>query len=400
MTARGRLLAAVSATVLLNLIWATAPAPAAKPPGYDQEPQAFFPSSVSFPDRDHGWAFNARCNHATWCTNELWATSDGGDTWTKARPPAIKWYQARQTRDPATGAIVSVAFADERNGWLFDPSLFVTHDGGRTWNHEAHDGPIVDLTAKDGWVWALEIGACPGPAYCPPNARILRSPATARLQPLDVQPPGLEHARQLVATGPDTAYVVVSPSGGRDYEVLATDDGGTTWRRAPAPCRGEGVRIEPLSPTHLWIRCSRVHLSSVHAQSFDGGRTWAPAPSIATRRYATGPVAAGDGSILYEKGDGEGLRRSADGGATDGIVFESRASAGGRGFIKDIVRADRDHLWMVTVALEGPRPTRTPGSPSGPVLPPPQRRRWAVVAYRLRHLNQSGPRRTRPPGPT
>ncbi|HEX7275747.1 MAG TPA: sialidase family protein, partial [Acidimicrobiales bacterium] len=87
-------------------------------------------------------------------------------------------------------------------------------------------------------------------------------------------PPGLEEAQQLVATGAETAYVVAGTTGARDFEVLATDDGGATWRRAPAPCRGDGVRIEPLSPTHLWFRCSRVHSPSVHAQSFDGGRTW------------------------------------------------------------------------------------------------------------------------------
>ena len=332
---------------------------------------------MSFGDRDHGWAYNSRCNQANACFGELWATRDGGDVWTKSRTPPAKWNWMTSRDDPTTGAASSVVFADERIGWLFDPSLYVTRDGGRNWMQERHVRPVRDLSTHDGWVWALEHEPCPGTTHCFPDARILRSPVTGRLQPLAVQPTGVEGAEQLVAVSANTAYVVRSTNGSRDKEVLATDDGGVSRRRGAAPCRGDGVHIEQLSHDRLWLRCARVHLSTLQFESLDGGRTWAPAPPITAAPYASGPVAISDGSILYEKGDGGGLRRSTDHGMTDEIVFPTRASAGGRAFIHDFVRADRDHLWMITVDLEGTRS----GKGGGPVL-------WA--AYSLLRSDDGG----------
>ena len=97
-------------------------------------------------------------------------------------------------------------------------------------------------------------------------------------------------------------------------------------------------------------------------ESFDGGRTWEDAPPIVTDDYASGPVGVGEGAILFDKGDSQGLRLSTDGGQTDQIVFASNAGAR-PGFHRTVHRRGPDHLSLVTVALEPPR-TDVHGGPA------------------------------------
>jgi len=54
-------------------------------------------------------------------------------------------------------------FANRNDGYLFDPDLFTTTDGGRTW-HRQGGKPTVALAIVDpGVVWRLTYANCPGP---------------------------------------------------------------------------------------------------------------------------------------------------------------------------------------------------------------------------------------------
>ncbi len=78
-------------------------------------------ASVDFVSPDRGWLLVPLTTSSNFSRGRLFATEDGGATWTEL--PA-----------PGAGALY---FLDARNGWMYTdggpPSLFRTEDGGRTW---------------------------------------------------------------------------------------------------------------------------------------------------------------------------------------------------------------------------------------------------------------------------
>lgn len=320
--------------------------PVARPEGARK--LLFEPRSISFPDREHGWAFNGACDEYDRC-NDLWATTDGGDTWAEVPAPmGLREPDQQRRTDPATQAVHSVVFADERSGWLVEPGLFVTRDGGASWYDDSRDGAVFDLAAADGWVWALERPPCPDQSWpCRRQvAHILRGRYADELEPLENQPARVEWSTQLVVVDARRAYLVVDQ--GDPAEVLATDDGGSTWRRAEAPCHRDTVRLHVLGPGRLWLTCTLSPIGTRHWQSIDDGRSWEPAPFPKTGDDATGPFALDAGRILYDKGDSKGLRLSTDWGVTDQVVLPTPESARGMPTMVELHRPDADHLWLLT----------------------------------------------------
>jgi len=109
---------------------------------------------VTFVSSSAGWVLGtAPCAKA--CFHVL-QTLDGGRTWTEAPAPPI----ALTLGQPG---VSSIRFADDRDGWVFGPSLWSTHDGGATWTQvnipglpadsiatfEAHHGSITALAYDD-----------------------------------------------------------------------------------------------------------------------------------------------------------------------------------------------------------------------------------------------------------
>jgi photosystem II stability/assembly factor-like uncharacterized protein len=84
---------------------------------------------VSFSDADHGW-------EASDTNLDLWATSDGGQTWTKISSRNLSAYAGGG--EPAYNAL---DFVSPQTGWAAQDGsisegtvLFKTEDGGRTWS--------------------------------------------------------------------------------------------------------------------------------------------------------------------------------------------------------------------------------------------------------------------------
>jgi photosystem II stability/assembly factor-like uncharacterized protein len=102
----------------------------------------FRPESVTFVSADVGLVIGLSTCGDVRCMR-LARTLDGGYNWTwVARVPGLTLDDGWRLR-----------FADAKNGWISGPLLFATHDGGRTWTQIALPG----LGSRTGLIGALEV---------------------------------------------------------------------------------------------------------------------------------------------------------------------------------------------------------------------------------------------------
>jgi len=104
----------------------------------------FRPESVTFVSPDVGMVIGlSTCGDAK-CLR-LARTVDAGHTWT--------WMTAVGPSTLSLDDGWKLRFADAQNGWISGPLLFATHDGGRTWTQIALPG----LGSRTASVGALEV---------------------------------------------------------------------------------------------------------------------------------------------------------------------------------------------------------------------------------------------------
>jgi hypothetical protein len=119
----------------------TAPAPTVPLTGPRDAalPTGFEPASITWISLQHGWLLgHAPC--ATGSCLSLARSRDGGRTWHGVPAPAT-------TAD-------GVRFADENNGWIFGGDLYATHDGGSTWTKVDGLSSVTNLEVAKGRAWA------------------------------------------------------------------------------------------------------------------------------------------------------------------------------------------------------------------------------------------------------
>ncbi len=107
------------------------------------------PASVTFGSATDGWVLGSGTCPSGPCA-AIVRTTDGGSTWTTVPAPAASIVPGGGQGAPG---ISRLRFADARNGWAYGPDLWATHDGGATWTRLT----IAGLTA-DSAVVALEAG--------------------------------------------------------------------------------------------------------------------------------------------------------------------------------------------------------------------------------------------------
>jgi photosystem II stability/assembly factor-like uncharacterized protein len=252
-------------------------------------------------------------------------TENDGKTWTGVTPPPTHLNYIEQP----SGGVSQVRFANSQDGWAFDPELWATHDGGATWSQILLPGPsstayvvspyssVFSLETADGLVQAvvyngnaeLEIETSPigvddwqmsattvelgaGPAAMPQLVLqgsagwLLEDDRTviggARLingqwQPW--QPPclGVNGAAFLAASTPQDLIAVcdqgvwgpATPAGVYDY---VSTDGGTSFAMLGTPLSGiddEGSCLASPSPSVVFVAGGAGLLAT-----FDGGVSW------------------------------------------------------------------------------------------------------------------------------
>lgn len=219
--------------------------------------------AIAATDATHAWVVGAAGAELGEAGRlSLQRTSDGGQTWTRSRF--------------GDAMLADVAFADARHGVLVAlDRIWTTRDGGRSWKMRRRVNMSVLTSAFAG----------------------------------------------------DARHAWVAGWGTQDGTpfVLATVNGGATWRRlgidvpASSPgslqvgqivAAGEGTATAGTSPgqTSLWLTCGAGVLASA-----DAGKTW---ELQQTRAGAPTAIAAADGKHLLATTDGQPVLATSDGGTT------------------------------------------------------------------------------------
>lgn len=179
-------------------------------------------------------------------------TSDGGNTWSRS--------------GFGDAQLADVAFADARHGVVIAlDRIWTTRDGGRTWRlrRQLDMTVLTSVVAGDsGHAWVAGWGTLDGvPLVYATEDGGLR---WRRLR-VDVPPPaaGALQAGQIAAAGLSRLWVTCNVG------ILATQDGGETWRLQKTPA-GQPRAIAASDERHVLATTSG---QPVLATS-DGGATW------------------------------------------------------------------------------------------------------------------------------
>ncbi|HEX7318497.1 MAG TPA: YCF48-related protein [Pyrinomonadaceae bacterium] len=188
-------------------------------------------AGLRFADREHGWVYGE--------LGALFSTEDGGATWARQRVP---------TRHLLLGA----SFLDARTGWLSGGGMTVlkTSDGGATWRS--------------------------GTVFLPANAGGQQPEQVRTEQYPDVQETRAVGGRRLNAVwfaSHERGWAV-----GGEGVILATADGGRTWRPQASGVGDDLNDVRFFDEAEGWA----VGRGGALLHTRDGGRTWAEAKRVNT----------------------------------------------------------------------------------------------------------------------
>jgi hypothetical protein len=347
--------AAVAAApiLLLGLGAGSAVGAVAHPGAAASAPARFEPASASFVSGGTGFVLGARGCADLPCPARLVRTANGGGAWTAVHAPAVPLVAA-DTASPWF-AVHTVRFADSRDGWLFGPGLWATHDGGGQWQRIFLPGTVTAVAASNGVAFASVSPYGGGhsrlyesrvaanrwtlvPGVVPAGALTLYGDAGwAGAAPSLWATTDLRHWHKLsfscspytfsnLTAGTQTRVMVLcmgnAAAGSAGKMIYASANGGRTFFKAgPAPFQGSSgaIAIPPGRPQIVTLAARGG--ASVLDRSVNGGRTWTGAQyndggiGWSDMAYVTptiGWIIHGDaGDLPYN-----GLMRTVNAGAT------------------------------------------------------------------------------------
>lgn len=153
---------------------------------------AFAPAFIDFLNASTGWVVAKTGSGTNFSVGSLFRTDDGGVTWTKLSIP---------TGDP-------VYFTDANNGWAaggvpFHSKLYVTRDGGATWQDVSDITPLAQLAGARMFGLTQAIDGSSG-----------RTDGGQLILPVT----------QLIEPGPSLYSLYASSDGGQTWHSLASTD--------------------------------------------------------------------------------------------------------------------------------------------------------------------------------
>jgi photosystem II stability/assembly factor-like uncharacterized protein len=243
-----------------------------------------------------------------WMVGELgriFHTADGGQTWER---------QDAGTKRP----LLAISCVDARTVWIAGKEgiVYGTTDGGATWT-EAKTGSsrhvfALEFAGRDRGHGAGDFGTMihtedGGKTWTsmrvPPEVQLPESAFDTGVDPGDINLYGISYA------DPDHLWVV-----GEFGTIMASDDGGRTFRQQHAPIESTLSGVHFVDARRGWA----VGIDNVILHTDDGGATWnAQTPPIAQRSFYDVMVAGERGWIVGNAGT---VLKSGDGGTTWQVV--------------------------------------------------------------------------------
>jgi photosystem II stability/assembly factor-like uncharacterized protein len=240
----GRVTALVAAPVLLlAAAVAVVTAGTASASGSPPPPAGFEADSASFVSAQAGYVLGSRDCSLLPCKALLETTANGGKTWAKATAPNVELIPP-YTTTPAT-AVSTVRFANKNDGWLFNPGLWQTTNGGKKWVRVNLSGDVAELAVSGGEAYVSVYN--PKASFV--TAKLYRSAVGSGTWSL-VR--GVAPQNDLTAFG-HSAWVGVAP------DLWTTTNSGKTWRKLAFSCPPSNLspsEVAASSTSDIAIACS------------------------------------------------------------------------------------------------------------------------------------------------
>lgn len=220
--------------------------------------------------RDNFYGVKALSATDAWAAGNfgtLYRTGDGGKTWTPADSG---------TRLPLFG----IDFADQTVGWAVGKSgvILATTDGGKRWKVQESPIPVDKhlfkveaIDARTAWA----VGDWGAIAYTNDGGvtwqdRSLGKVTVAPAPAAEGEQPPMPVSDDTILYGvsfPDAQHGYI---GGEFGTILATDDGGTTWRQIHTPTQKTLFGLHFSTPLEGWA----VGIDGLVIHTVDGGSHW------------------------------------------------------------------------------------------------------------------------------
>jgi photosystem II stability/assembly factor-like uncharacterized protein len=237
------------------------------------QPIAAFGGIFTFSDPQHGWLLQSLGAAAGSEGAEVWRTTDGGMHWIKIAATRGDGFVHAGQLTIGCAEKTGIAFKDAMTGWISefcgggDPYIFVTHDGGSTWNQVGlqNNGICEGGCGTSNPQFFGDVGFMAG-QYSPRSRLFVTTDGGETWSSLPLPASGWATTDFVDGTHGFLSLTAPKPD---SFRYFATSDGGHTWTRFTPNMALDPAALSFVTPT--------VGFDLVKGQlltTTDGGLTW------------------------------------------------------------------------------------------------------------------------------